>query len=79
MDFSHIENGVTAAQAGKEGTDMFIQEPRYFEAYSLYFAKFIDSYRKQGINISMVMPQNEFNSAQIFQVAHGRLPDYPGL
>jgi glucosylceramidase len=66
MDFSNIENGVEADQVGKEGTDMFIQEPAYFKAYSLYFSKFIDSYKKQGINIGMVMPQNEFNSAQIF-------------
>jgi glucosylceramidase len=66
MDFSHIENGVNADQVGKEGSDLFIQEPQYFRAYALYFAKFIDSYKKQGINIGMVMPQNEFNSAQIF-------------
>ncbi len=45
---------------------MFIQDDQYFKAYALYFAKFIDAYKKQGINIGMVMPQNEFNSAQIF-------------
>ncbi len=51
---------------GQEGTDMFIQEDEYLEAYALYFQKFIDGYKKEGINISMVMPQNEFNSAQVF-------------
>jgi len=51
---------------GHEGEDMFIQEDDYFEAYSLYFQKYIEAYRNQGINISMVMPQNEPNSAQNF-------------
>jgi glucosylceramidase len=66
MDFSNIQNGLTPSQVGKEGTDMFIQDPQYFKAYALYFSKFIDAYKSQGINIGMVMPQNEFNSAQIF-------------
>jgi len=66
MDFSNVENGLKEGQAGKEGTDMFIQEDQYFKAYALYFSKFIDAYKKEGINIGMVMPQNEFNSAQIF-------------
>ena len=30
------------------------------------FSKFIEAYKKQGIPIFAVMPQNEFNSAQIF-------------
>jgi glucosylceramidase len=59
-------NGLRPDQIGKEGTDLFIQEDRYFAAYAKYFGKFIDSYRQQGIDISMVMPQNEFNSAQPF-------------
>ena len=45
---------------------MFIQESRYFEAYARYFGRFIDAYRDAGIHIGMVMPQNEFNSAQNF-------------
>jgi glucosylceramidase len=60
------DNGIKPEQIGKEGEDMFIQEPRYFEAYALYFQKFIEAYRAQGIQIGMVMPQNEFNSAQNF-------------
>ncbi len=51
---------------GKEGTDMFIQDEKYLKAYALYFSKFIDAYRAEGINIFGVMPQNEFNSAQVF-------------
>lgn len=60
------DNGLKPEQAGKEGTNMFIQDDKYFTAYAFYFAKFIKAYRKQGIPISMVMPQNEFNSAQVF-------------
>jgi glucosylceramidase len=60
------DNGIRPDQIGHEGEDMFIQEPRYFEAYAKYFGRFIDAYRAEGINIGMVMPQNEFNSAQNF-------------
>jgi glucosylceramidase len=60
------DNGIKPEQIGKEGEDMFIQEPRYFEAYALYFQKFIEAYRKEGIQVGVVMPQNEFNSAQNF-------------
>jgi glucosylceramidase len=59
-------NGIRPDQVGTEGTDMFIQEDWYFKAYALYFGKFIDAYRQQGIPVGMVMPQNEFNSAQAF-------------
>lgn len=59
-------NGLRPDQIGKEGSDLFIQEDRYFEAYAQYFGKFIDAYRQQGIEVGMVMPQNEFNSAQPF-------------
>ena len=60
------DNGIRDNQIGHEGEDMFIQEPRYFEAYARYFGRFIDAYREQGIKVGMVMPQNEFNSAQNF-------------
>jgi len=60
------ENGIRPDQIGHEGEDMFIQEPRYFEAYAKYFGRFIDAYRTEGIRVGMVMPQNEFNSAQNF-------------
>jgi glucosylceramidase len=61
-----VNNGLRPDQVGKEGTDMFIQEERYFRAYAAYFGRFIDAYRELGINIGMVMPQNEFNSTQVF-------------
>ena len=60
------ENGIRPDQIGHEGEDMFIQEPRYFEAYAKYFGRFIEAYRAEGIRVGVVMPQNEFNSAQNF-------------
>ncbi|MYM35234.1 beta-glycosidase [Duganella sp. FT94W] len=59
-------NGLKPQQVGASGKDMFIQEARYFEAYALYFRKFVEGYAQRGIKISAVMPQNEFNSAQPF-------------
>jgi len=59
-------NGIREDQVGHEGEDMFIQEPRYFDAYAHYFGRFIDAYQAEGIRVGMVMPQNEFNSAQNF-------------
>ena len=60
------DNGIRPDQIGHEGEDMFIQDPMYFEAYARYFGRYIDAYRAKGISIGMVMPQNEFNSAQNF-------------
>lgn len=59
-------NGLPADKVGLEGTDMFIQDSAYFQAYALYFTRFIEEYKKQDIHVYAVMPQNEFNSAQIF-------------
>lgn len=61
-----FRNGLPADKQGREGTDMFVQDPAYLQAYALYFSKFIDAYKEYGINIFAVMPQNEFNSAQVF-------------
>ena len=62
--FGTAENGISDNQLGKEGEDMFVQEEAYFKAYAVYFRKFIEAYKKKNITIGMVMPQNEFNSAQ---------------
>ncbi|MDA3892132.1 MAG: beta-glycosidase [Salinivirgaceae bacterium] len=59
-------NGLSEDKQGKEGSNMFIQEDAYFKAYALYFSKFISAYKEQGIDIAMVMPQNEWNSCQVF-------------
>ena len=66
IDFTGLENGLKPQDEGKEGTNIFIQEDNYFKAYALYFSKFIQAYKNEKIKISMVMPQNEFNSAQPF-------------
>jgi glucosylceramidase len=63
---SQPPNGIHEDQLGHEGEDMFIQEEPYFEAYARYFGKFVDAYKQKGIAVGMVMPQNEFNSAQPF-------------
>jgi glucosylceramidase len=60
------QNGILPEQVRREGDDMFIREEAYFSAYALYFRKFVESYRAEGINVFMVMPQNEFNSCQPF-------------
>ena len=61
-----FQNNLEKNKQGKEGTNMFIQDDKHFKAYALYFSRFIEAYRKAGIKISAVMPQNEFNSCQIF-------------
>ena len=50
----------------EELVSRFITEPNYFEAYALYFSKFIKAYKAEGIDISAVHVQNEPNSAQNF-------------
>ncbi len=60
------DNGLPQGAEGREGADWFIQEPEYLDAYARYFGKFVDAYKARGIPIGMVMPQNEFNSAQPF-------------
>jgi len=61
-----FQNGLTKDNQGHEGANLFIQKEEYFKSYALYFSKFIKGYRDQGIKISAIMPQNEFNSCQIF-------------
>ncbi|WP_199270202.1 glycoside hydrolase family 30 protein [Algibacter sp. L3A6] len=50
----------------EELVSRFITEPAYFEAYALYFSKFVQAYAEEGIDISAVHVQNEYNSAQNF-------------
>ncbi|MGK9148062.1 beta-glycosidase [Plantibacter flavus] len=65
-DGSNVDNGIRDDQLGEEGTDMMVQTPEYLAAYARYFGRFIEAYREAGIDIEMVMPQNEFNSPQVF-------------
>ena len=62
----NYQNDLPPDREGHEGTNMFIMQEPYLEAYALYFTRFIQAYRQEGIDVFAVMPQNEFNSAQIF-------------
>ena len=57
-------NGTPLNAMGFEGVTSFNMQPQYLQAYAKYFGKFVDAYKDEGINIFMVMPQNEPNSAQ---------------
>jgi len=59
-------NGLTREQIGKEGITQFRMQPEYLKAYALYFTKYIQVYRNEGINITGVHVQNEMNSCQNF-------------
>ncbi|MBV6647872.1 MAG: hypothetical protein KI790_20600, partial [Cyclobacteriaceae bacterium] len=51
---------------GEEMQNMFRMEPKYLQAYALYFSKFVQAYGEKGINISNIHVQNEPNSCQNF-------------
>jgi glucosylceramidase len=59
-------NGLTKEQKGEEGTTQFRMQPEYLKAYALYFTKYIQSYRNEGIHLTGVNVQNEMNSCQNF-------------
>lgn len=59
-------NDLAVEQRIFEGEDGFICDAAHMHAYAKYFRKYVDDYRAKGIPIWMVMPQNEFNSAQNF-------------
>lgn len=59
-------NGLAEDRQIPEGVDAFILDDRYLDCYARYFGKFIDAYRTYGIDVFMVMPQNEPNSDQCF-------------
>ena len=71
------DNGLQPGQQGAEGQDWFIQEPRYLEAYARYFRRYVEAYAAEGIPISVVMPQNEFNSPNPSRAAAGRRRVWP--
>ena len=37
----------------------FKMQQGYLQAYALYFSKYVQAYEKNGVHISMIMPQNE--------------------
>ncbi|WP_276782207.1 glycoside hydrolase family 30 protein [Actinomyces gerencseriae] len=63
---TRYDNGLTPDRAIPEGTDGFVLTEENLDTYARYFGGFIDAYRECGIDVFMVMPQNEFNSDQVF-------------
>ncbi len=59
-------NGLTYDKNGRENLTQFRMEPDYLKAYALYFTKYIQAYRNEGIHITGVHVQNEMNSCQNF-------------
>jgi len=37
----------------------FIMKPQYLAAYALYFRRFVEAYRREGVTIHQIHPQNE--------------------
>ena len=60
------KNDCSPAQRVREGEDGFICDDAHFKAYAKYFRKYVEAYRAEGVPLWMVMPQNEFNSDQVF-------------
>jgi glucosylceramidase len=59
-------NDLSKEGQGVEMKTQFIMEPEYLKAYAIYFRKFIEAYRMEGISIFAVHVQNEMNSCQVF-------------
>ncbi len=59
-------NDLDSSGAGHEGATQFIMEEPYLKAYALYFEKFIQAYRDEGIHLYAIHVQNEPNSCQSF-------------
>jgi len=59
-------NDLTEQGRGKEGTDQFVQDKKYLDAYAMYFTKYIEAYQKEGVKISAIHVQNEPSSCQNF-------------
>jgi len=43
----------------KDSKDVFLTDPKIQRAYALYFSKYITEYKREGITIFMIMPENE--------------------
>ena len=66
LDAAKPQNDCSPDQRVREGEDGFICDGAHFTAYARYFRKYVDAYRAEGVPVWMVMPQNEFNSDQVF-------------
>ena len=48
------------------GISKFTMEDNYLKAYANYFVKYVQAYRREGINVYAIHPQNEISASQIF-------------
>ncbi|HLF34009.1 MAG TPA: glycoside hydrolase family 30 beta sandwich domain-containing protein [Cyclobacteriaceae bacterium] len=63
---SEVNDLCCVQKEGKEGITQFIMQPEYLGAYALYFSRFVQAYRAEGIPVYAVHVQNEPNSCQNF-------------
>jgi len=61
-----VVNDLAEEGRGQEMLTQFRMEEKYLSAYALYFLKFLQAYKKEGIDIYAVHVQNEPNSCQNF-------------
>lgn len=54
-----LDSDMSAKKMIENNATAFIMQKRYLEAYSLYFSKYIQAYKKEGIDISVLQVQNE--------------------
>jgi glucosylceramidase len=59
-------NGLATANQVPLFQDQVIQDSMHLKAYALYFSKFIDAYKAEGVNITTLMYQNEAYSYAIY-------------
>jgi len=59
-------NDLSHEKQGNDTATQFILEVEYLNAYALYFSKFIDEYKKAGIDVYAVHVQNEPYACQNF-------------
>jgi glucosylceramidase len=59
-------NGLATANQVPLFQDQVIQDSMHLKAYALYFSKFIDAYKTEGVNINTLMYQNEAYSYAIY-------------
>jgi len=61
--------------AGADGPTDFFTDARTQDAYALYFAKYVQAYQAEGIDVYAVHPQNEPHSCQPFPSSLWQGPD----
>lgn len=52
-------NNLDPAKECPTGTDQMILDPEYLDTYSRYLSRYVTEYKKEGIDIYMIQPQNE--------------------